>query len=230
MTTRPRRATCGGARPWRGGHRSSSRKRSSSKPAISVGCHGDEARRGQLIASGMPSSRRQISPTAAAFDASTANPGRADSAHSKNSRPASLASTAAGDRSGIGHRQATAAATPARRRSRAPRGWSRPHGHAHTPATSPRPAGPRRPAGARSCRARRAHCFDRSNSTIASSQRQPRARRHRQRRRDHLHHRPRVTHGRELEQPRSVGEALQQFGGELHRDTRLPDTPGPRDA
>ena len=73
----------------------SSVNRSSSRPAISCGVSARTRAAASSMASGMPSSRRQISLTAAAFPAVSAKPGRACAARSANSRTASAPAASA---------------------------------------------------------------------------------------------------------------------------------------
>ena len=101
-----------------------SRNRSSRRAAISRGLIATTRAAASSIASGIPSRRRQISATAAAFVVveREARPGRAGRGRRTAHRVARATTSSASVASG--HRRATAAATPARRRRRAPRGSS----------------------------------------------------------------------------------------------------------
>jgi len=97
----------------------SSVNRSSSRSAISLGVSARARAAASSMASGMPSSCRQISTTAAAFPTVKAKPGRACAARSSKRRTASAAAASSGRRSvpwvgspREGTRQVTSPSTP----------------------------------------------------------------------------------------------------------------------
>ena len=183
-------------------------------------------------ASGMPSSRRQICATAAAFSVGQREAGLAaprpldEQPHRLGLRPALAIG---GSRPAAGQRQGRHPPDDLAGDAAALRGWWPACAAAGRPASSV--VGQRRrrrPPGARSCPApAAAAAARRASASVASSgcpgcSRTPSARGHR------LRHQRRVGQRGQLHQPDPLREARRQVGGHLQRQAGLADAAGAR--